>query len=300
MQRIQSGLIKIFIRFFALLPLRLLQSTGAFFGDMAWKLNADMAKYTQLNLKACYPEMNDQEREQLGRNSLQETFKMMFEVGKAWLQPVEVTVESIKRVNDQADIESLITKGDGVVIIAPHLGNWEILNLYMSQRFKLHVLFQPPDIDGLEAFISQGRVKAGTNVYPTNRRGVMAIFDALRKGEVVGILPDQEPPSEGGIMSPFFGNDALTMTLVSKLIQKTKAKAVCAYARRLEKGKGYEVVIKPANEEIYSQDINVSVAALNKTVEASVREVPEQYQWEYKRFRQGPDGKTRFYRQDRV
>ncbi len=296
MQRLQSGLIKLFIRFFALFPLSLLQSIGAFSGRLAWQLNSDMAKYTRLNLKACYPEMNEQGRDELGKKSLQETFKMMFEVGKAWIQPVEATIESIKSFRDEAGVEQILSQGKGVVIIAPHLGNWEVLNIYLSQKYQLHVLYQPPNIEGLEEFISQGRAKTGTFVHPTNRRGVMAIFDVLRKGGVVGILPDQEPPSEGGLMAPFFGNEALTMTLVSKLIQKTGARAVCGYARRLEKGKGYEVVIMPANQDIYSEDLDVSVTALNKTVEESIREAPEQYQWEYKRFRQGPEGKTRFYK----
>ena len=296
MQQLQSAFIKLLIRFFALLPLPVVQAVGAFSGRIAWFLKADIAKYTDLNLAACFPEMNEKDRQALGKRSLEETFITMFEVGKSWILPINKTLESIKRVQDFANLDSLFVRGKGVIVIVPHLGNWEVLGVYLSQQYPLHALYQPPNLKGLEDFIVNGRTKTGTQIYPTNRSGVMSIFKALRKNELVGILPDQEPPSEGGLISPFFGNDALTMTLVSKLVHKTDARVICAYARRLEKGQGYEIVIKPAHEELYDKELQVSVNALNKTIEESIREIPEQYQWEYKRFRQGPEGKTRFYR----
>jgi KDO2-lipid IV(A) lauroyltransferase len=296
MQQLQSAFIKLLIRFFALLPLPLVQAIGAFSGRIAWLLKADIAKYTALNLAACFPEMSDNEREVLGKRSMEQTFISMFEVGKSWILPVSKTLESIKNVKDSANINSLLERGKGVIVIVPHLGNWEVLGVYLSQQYPLHVLYQPPTLTGMENFIVAGRTRAGTQIYPTNKSGVMAIYKALRKNELVAILPDQEPPTEGGLISPFFGKDALTMTLVSKLVHKADAKAVCAYARRLEKGQGYEIIIKSVHEELYDKDLQDSVNALNKTIEESIRENPEQYQWEYKRFRQGPAGKTRFYR----
>lgn len=85
------------------------------------------------------------------------------------------------------------------------------------------------------------------------------------------------------------------MTLLSKLAQKTGAQVVSAYAKRLPKGKGFEVIIVPADPDIYSNDINLSVAALNRSIEECIKDAPAQYQWEYKRFKIGPKGKTGYY-----
>ena len=129
---------------------------------------------------------------------------------------------------------------------------------------------------------------------PTNRAGVSNILGALKRGEVVGILPDQIPSAEGGEFTPFFGEPALTMTLVSRLIQKTQAKVFCGFAKRLSGAKGYKVIVEEAKSDIYSKDINKSLIALNKTIEKTILISVEQYSWEYKRFRKRPDG-SRFY-----
>lgn len=143
--------------------------------------------------------------------------------------------------------------------------------------------------------MSIAREKTGSKVFPTNRKGVAAMFNALRRGECAGILPDQEPELEGGVFVPFFGIEALTMTLVSKLARKTEAAVVFGYARRLPAAEGFELVFKLADPAIYSEDLAESVTALNAGVEACVREVPAQYQWEYKRFRKVPQGRSDHY-----
>ena len=116
----------------------------------------------------------------------------------------------------------------------------------------------------------------------------------MKRGEVVGILPDQVPPIEGGKFSPFFGEPALTMTLVSKLVQRTPAKVFCGIAKRLPNGIGYKVVVEEAMSGIYSKNVEKSLAALNETIEKSILTTVEQYSWEYKRFRKTLDG-SRFY-----
>lgn len=265
-------------------------------GYCSWYLNSRSAKVTRRNLELCYPGMDEAERLKLARKSMVETGKTFAEMGKAWLASPKDTLGYIKGVEEELNVNAALAKGKGVITIVPHLGNWEILNLYAAKRFPLHVLYQPPKLKELEDYIRQARTRIGTKVYPTDRRGVSAMFQALRDGEVVGILPDQEPPPSAGVFAPFFGVDALTVTLISKLAKKTGAKVICAYAKRLPKGKGFQVVIKRADQEIYSENLQQSVAALNRTIENCVADAIDQYQWEYKRFKTGWNGKTGFYR----
>jgi KDO2-lipid IV(A) lauroyltransferase len=126
----------------------------------------------------------------------------------------------------------------------------------------------------------------------TDNKGVAELLRALRAGDISGILPDQVPDISGGVYAPFFGVPALTMTLVSKLQHKTGARVLLGVARRLQgaAGHGFEIVFREPDPEIYAGDIPASLAALNRSIEALVSETPEQYQWEYKRFRRQPDG----------
>ncbi len=109
----------------------------------------------------------------------------------------------------------------------------------------------------------------------------------------MGILPDQIPVAGGGEFTSFFGNDAYTMTLIPRLIQKTGAKAFLTYAKRIDKG--FKIIIKEPNLDIYAKHMQTSLLGLSKTIEATVKDEPEQYQWEYKRFRYQPEGKQEPY-----
>jgi KDO2-lipid IV(A) lauroyltransferase len=85
------------------------------------------------------------------------------------------------------------------------------------------------------------------------------------------------------------------MTLPSNLLQKTGAQALFGCAFRVGRGKGFRIVFRAADPEIYAKDLSVSLAAMNRGVEAFVRECPQQYQWEYKRFKVQPEGLPRRY-----
>ena len=151
-------------------------------------------------------------------------------------------------------------------------------------------MYQPPKIAAVDRLLKETRSRSGVSLAPTNRRGVAQLLKALQQGELVGILPDQVPGPEGGVYGEFFGHTAFTMTLVSKLLQRTDARVFCGFAKRLEWGRGFELVMEEANAAIYAQSLDESVQALNHSVESLVEKAVSQYQWEYKRFRNMPDG----------
>lgn len=139
------------------------------------------------------------------------------------------------------------------------------------------------------------RSRSGSELVATDRRGIARLFSILREGGVVGILPDQTPRQEGGEFAPFFGIPTITMTLASKLIQKTGATPLVTYAQRLPNGEGFRIVIRETDAGMDSPDLTTSLTALNHAVEQCINNAPEQYQWEYKRFRRTAPGETPIY-----
>ena len=118
-----------------------------------------------------------------------------------------------------------------------------------------------------------------------DRSGILKIQRALSNGELVGILPDQDPGDEGGIMAPFFNKEVNTMTLLARLTQKHNAQVLMFWAKRLDKGKGYDLNFEPVNLSKDGDDLESCVKVMNKSIESLIRKTPEQYMWGYKRFK---------------
>jgi KDO2-lipid IV(A) lauroyltransferase len=164
---------------------------------------------------------------------------------------------------------------------------------YLSTVAPITVLYRPPRKQWLEEVIVNGRGQSGARMVPTDGRGVKALFSTLRRGEMVAILPDQQPKkaeSKAGVFAPFFGVPALTMVLINRLAQKTGAAVVYGFAERLPHSKGFRLHWIEATEALADPDPVVAVTALNQGVEQCVRRCPEQYQWSYRRFEARPDG----------
>jgi KDO2-lipid IV(A) lauroyltransferase len=116
------------------------------------------------------------------------------------------------------------------------------------------------------------------------------LVKALHRGEITGILPDQHPPASGGRLAPLLGIETRTMTLIYKLLKKSDAQAIMASALRVSGG--WTLHFTQVSNEIYSDDEATSLAALNKGVEDIIALAPDQYQWEYNRFREIPLGES--------
>ena len=121
------------------------------------------------------------------------------------------------------------------------------------------------------------------------------LYQALKNNGLVGILPDQDPGENGGQFAPFFGVQTNTMTLLSRLAQKSGATVLCVWAERLSGSRGFVLHFSPVADDIYSDDMLTSVTALNQAVEAAICQIPAQYQWGYKRFRTRPVGAAPLY-----
>jgi len=264
---------------------------------LANRFSADSRRITRHNLALCFPELSDIEREKLAQSSILETAKFACEQGRVWLRPVSEVLASIVSVSGQEFLERALARGKGVIVLAPHIGNWELCGLHLDRCAQTTYLYKPPKLEGFEEAIVSYRGRAGARLAPTTRKGIAMLVRALESGEIVGILPDQEPALDSGVFAPFFGVPALTMTLVAKLALRTGATAVVMYAERLSAGKGFAIRIAEVDSNVAAADPCVAASALNQVVEQCVREVPSQYQWEYRRFKHQPDNsKNALYR----
>lgn len=190
-------------------------------------------------------------------------------------------------------VDDALAAGRGVVIVAPHIGNWELLNRWYAHRWGVTAMYQPPRVRALEAAMRAARERDGARLVPADAGGLRALVRTLRQGRSVGVLPDQVPARGHGVMAPFFGLPALTVTLVQRLVRATGARAVSGAAIRTPRG--YEIRFEALPPAIADARAEVSAAVLNAHIETIVRRWPTQYQWTYKRFKRQPPGAFRFH-----
>ncbi|MDR7088850.1 lysophospholipid acyltransferase family protein [Cellvibrio fibrivorans] len=284
----KDHLAPLIFKLLALLPLGVLRALGSAVGLMMWLLNGRAAKVTRENIALCFPELSPAQQTTLTRQSLQETAKTAMEAGAIWRNSWAWLQGKIVALEGDEILRAKLAEGKGVLVLAPHHGNWEVVAPYLASVANLTAMYQPLDNPKMDELVLAGRSKLNITMAPTNRKGVMMLFKALQNGTIVGILPDQVPGRDaGGEIAPFFGQPALTMTLVHGLIQRTGCAVCSCYAERV--AGGFKLVVMAADDQIYSEEQFASVTGLNASVAACVRRAPAQYQWEYKRFRRLPE-----------
>ena len=139
----------------------------------------------------------------------------------------------------------------------------------------------------LRTLMDSSRARPGVTTAPATLAGVRQMIRALRRGEMVGLLPDQVPPEGMGVWVPFFGRPAYTMTLAARLVQQTGAQPLLIWGERLPRGAGYVVRVSELGEALPANDPGQaeSAAVINRAMERVIRQCPQQYLWGYNRYK---------------
>lgn len=192
-----------------------------------------------------------------------------------------------------AHIDTALAQGRGVLFLTPHLGCFEITPRAYAERFgvagaPITVLYRPSRHAALDVLLRQARQRPGMAAAPTSLAGVRQLMQALRRGEAVGLLPDQVPPEGLGLWAPFFGRPAYTMTLAARLAQQPGVQVLLAWGERLPWGRGYVVHVRPWAQvmgEPLADDPAEAAAQINQAMERLIRRCPQQYLWGYARYK---------------
>lgn len=279
------------------LPLSAGQRLGAWIAPIALWIPGRVRDSILTNLRLCYPNLDEVERRRLARDSLAEAIAAMLELGPLWNWGRQRVLALVREVNGLERFDAVVASGRGAVLIGPHLGAWEIAGLFMSARAPMTSLYRPPRVRRLERCLKRARERFGARLVPADAGGVRALFRTLRRGEVVGVLPDQDPGPGAGTFAPFFGVPAKTSTLTARLLAGNEAAPFLTWAERLERGRGYRLhLVELDAGPLRCGDVEHATRVLNLELERVIRQLPRQYLWSYRRFRQRPPGQRNLYR----
>lgn len=295
MEEIKGALVVGFLRLFALLPWRAVQAVGAALGWLTWKLPNRSRDVVRINLSKCFPELSATELQQLEWRTHRDIGRTLTESACAWIWPAQKSIALVRQVEGLEVMQQALASGKGVIGIASHLGNWEVLNHYFCSQCKPVIFYRPPKLKAVDELLARQRVQLGNRVAPSTKEGILSVIKEVRRGGVVGIPADPEPSLSSGVFVPFCGVQALTSKFVPSMLAGGKATAFFINAIRLEDGTGFKVIIEAAPDEMYSEDVEVAARAMSAMVEKYVRAYPSQYLWSMKRFKKRPAGEAKWY-----
>ncbi len=267
------------------------RSLARFFGRLMWKYSTKNKHVTLTNIQKCYPKLSSQEQNKRAQLSINAALMNFFELGCLWKKQTKIE-NLIGKINGINEFQQALDEGKGLLLAAPHMGNWEVLNLVLARFDKFAFLYKPPSDKKVEDLLVKYRGKSKAVQIEANLKGVRKIMTHLKDKGFIAILPDQRPKSGQGEFADFYGIPTYTMTLFSRLAAKTKVPVFFAYALRTQNG--FEVTFEKSDKDIYG-DSKTSVAYMNKKIQSIVDKAPEQYQWTYKRFSIQPEGESHFY-----
>jgi KDO2-lipid IV(A) lauroyltransferase len=218
--------------------------------------------------------------------------RLVAELPLIWFRPRDATILHHVQWDGDSIIKDALAQGRGVVFLTPHLGCFEVAAQAYGERFgveygSLTVLYRPSRKTWLRPLIETSRDRPGLATAPATLAGVRQMIKALRRGEAIGLLPDQVPAAGLGIWAPFFRKPAYTMTLAARLVQQTGAVPLLAWGERLPGGAGFIVRVSALGEVLSETSLHplTAASALNQAMERLVLSKPEQYLWGYNRYK---------------
>jgi len=268
-------------------PLWLLHAIGAAVGWLTWAFSGSyrrrFAEHAALGGAA----------RSATRQAVAEAGRMVLELPYLWFRPPAQPIAPPVRWDGAEHIAAAHAAGRGIVFLTPHLGCFEVTAQAYAERYgaafgPITVLYRPARKRVLREVVDTARARPGLATAPATLAGVRQMLRALRRGEAVGLLPDQVPPEGLGVWAPFFGRPAYTMTLAARLVQLAGATPLVAWGERLPRGQGFVVRVSALPQPLPFGDpapADACAAAINRAMEGLIRQCPQQYLWGYNRYK---------------
>ena len=256
----------------------------------ALALNTEIVKISRININIAYSSKNKEYRECLLKRSVKQSIRSYYETLFCLSRSQKKLNQSIFKVENRF-LYSQTNRDSGLIFLSAHNRSVDLLLNHLTNQEHVTAIFKPIKIKAFNEFVRKNRQKSGSNVFETNFTGVKELFSALKEGEVVAMAADQVPAKNMGVYEDFFGRKVYTTNLIPSLHFKTKAPivSVAIHSDSLTN----QLYIRYGSKSTYKEKPQYNAKAMNKEIEKIININPEDYNWEYKRFKkQEIDDKT--------
>lgn len=274
------------------LPYKRQLSIGRRIGWLLTIFPSKMRHTTEINLRLCFPELTKQQHQQLLRKNFESVGIGIMETALGWWAS-DAKIEQLAHAQGFENIENAFKKGKGVILCGAHYTSLEIVGRLMAKRFPIAVVYRTQKNPLLEKINRQALDKHYHSVL--RREDIRGMLRCLKDNICVWYTPDVDAGVRNSIFVPFFGILAATITATPRFAKMSGAPVIPAIFYRRDDGSGYDLIARPALDNFPSENLEQDIILINQVIEAAIRQHPEQYIWQYKRFKTRPAGEKRFY-----
>lgn len=281
-------------RLILLLPYPLLVKLGKGLGWLFSRLNVGKRRINiaRRNLELCFPNLSENEREQLLIKNIESVGLAIIETGMAWFW----SDHRIKKWSKVEGLEHLHhTQQQGVLLIGIHF-----LTLELGARIiGLHTpgvgIYRPNNNPVMDWIQTRGRLRSNKSVI--DRKNIRGMIKALRHGEIIWYAPDHDYGQKNAVFVPFFAvPDAATTTGSHFLLKSAPSTKVVPFTPlRNADNSGYTVYISPAVDFSHCDNESQTATCMNQAIEQEILRDPSQYMWLHRRFKSRPTGQADYY-----
>lgn len=258
------------------------------------RYNKKRLNQAQTNLRLCFPELSDNEREKLLNETLRSIAMAVFETGIAWFWPAW-RLRKIFTVTGLEHIKTAQQDGQGALLLSMHFTTLDIGSAMLGAHINYDGMYRQHDnaiYDYMQKTRREAYCRGGTAFHRENLRGMIT---RLRQGRMVWYAPDRDLGEKISIFVPFFGVETATVTATAQFARMGRARIIPFTQKRLANGKGYELVIHPPFENYPSGDDYEDALRVSQFMETEIRKIPSQYFWAQPRFKTRPEGEASIY-----
>lgn len=280
----------------ALLPLRVIAAISGPLANIGWRLAKSRRRIALINLRLCFPQCSERERETIARQHFRAYLQAALEHGFLW----RATGERIRRyvsLHNEDEWRRFREPGKErpVIWLCPHFIGLDAAAIRISVDSSGCSIYSEQSNPDLDRMMLAGRTRFGASKIIPRTEGVKPIIRAMKSGLPFYYLPDMDFGARDSVFSSFFGVQAATITGVSRLAKLTGAVVVPVIATQRPHGGGYDVRFYPAWDAFPSGNDEADARRVNAFIEDRVRENIAQYLWTHKRFKTRPPNEPSVY-----
>ena len=274
------------------LPFKVQMSIGRSIGKLLFLFPSSLKKVTEINLSLCYPELSAQDRTTLMKKNFESIGLAFIETAMAWWLP-DKKLADMFQLDGLSYAEEAFKKGKGILLVSPHFTSLELVGRIISMKYAFAVMYRPHK----KAFISVIHEYFRKPHYAAYipRHDIRQLLHVLKQNMAVWYAYDIDAGLKRSVFAPFFGIQTASLTALSRLAELSGAAILPIHFYREENKFQYHISLHPPLDHFPSNDVQEDATRMNAILETTIRLKPDQYVWQYKRFKTRPPGEKRFY-----
>ncbi|HKQ30760.1 MAG TPA: lysophospholipid acyltransferase family protein [Burkholderiales bacterium] len=275
------------------LPLAITALLGAGIGTLLYLLHAPRRRIVHTNLERCFPELTRAERRRIACAHFRGVGRAVFDSAIAWWAPAW-RLRRLVRLRGREYLERALREKRNLILLAPHFLGLDVGGMRVCMDIPVVSVFRHTNNKLVSWAMQRGRTRMGATLVEHNKP-FTTLVRAVKSGQPLYYLPDQDAGRRNAIFAPFFGIPAATFSVLGRLADMTDAVVIPMISIQRPWGLGYEVNFLPPLDKFPTGDALADTTRMNAEIEKAARRWPSQYFWVHKRFKTRPEGEPRFY-----